>query len=144
MGDILDVIKSRKSVKKYKSDPVPKELLEKIVAAGSGSFLQTFAGFPAAGGHIGAGYGQGNVQRPANLPAEGLVSVRGVAPQMVIEVACGNRYAELLCCVGDAVGHGHGIGAAGKGADHMTAGGYPAAQGGKHLIPHASTLGRRR
>ena len=35
MGDILDVIKSRKSVKKYKSDPVPKALIEKIVEAGT-------------------------------------------------------------------------------------------------------------
>lgn len=35
MGDILDVIKSRKSVKKYKPDPVPKALIEKIVEAGT-------------------------------------------------------------------------------------------------------------
>ena len=35
MNDILEIIKSRRSVKKYKSDPVPKELLEKIVEAGT-------------------------------------------------------------------------------------------------------------
>ncbi|MBQ7879363.1 MAG: nitroreductase [Clostridia bacterium] len=35
MSDILELIKSRKSVKKYKSDPVPKELIEKIVEAGT-------------------------------------------------------------------------------------------------------------
>ncbi|MBE5751449.1 MAG: nitroreductase family protein [Clostridiales bacterium] len=35
MSDILELIKSRRSVKKYKSDPVPKELIEKIVEAGT-------------------------------------------------------------------------------------------------------------
>ncbi len=35
MQDILELIKSRRSVKKFKSDPVPKELIEKIVEAGS-------------------------------------------------------------------------------------------------------------
>ena len=40
MGDILDVIKSRKSVKKYKSDPVPKALIEKIVEAGTYASLR--------------------------------------------------------------------------------------------------------
>jgi nitroreductase len=35
MIDILELIKSRKSVKKYKSDPVPKALIEKIVEAGT-------------------------------------------------------------------------------------------------------------
>lgn len=34
MSDILELIKSRRSVKKYKSDPVPKEMIEKIVQAG--------------------------------------------------------------------------------------------------------------
>ena len=35
MQDILELIKSRRSVKKFKSDPVPKALIEKIVEAGS-------------------------------------------------------------------------------------------------------------
>ena len=35
MQDILQLIKSRRSVKKFKSDPVPKALIEKIVEAGS-------------------------------------------------------------------------------------------------------------
>ena len=35
MSDILELIKSRRSVKKYKSDPVPKALIEKIVEAGT-------------------------------------------------------------------------------------------------------------
>ncbi len=34
MSDVLEKIKSRRSVKKYKSDPVPDELLDKIVEAG--------------------------------------------------------------------------------------------------------------
>ena len=33
--ETLEVIAKRRSVKKYKSDPVPKELLEKIALAGS-------------------------------------------------------------------------------------------------------------
>ena len=35
MADILDVIKSRRSVKKFKDTPVPKELIEKIAEAGT-------------------------------------------------------------------------------------------------------------
>ena len=35
MQDILQLIKSRRSVKKFKRDPVPKALIEKIVEAGS-------------------------------------------------------------------------------------------------------------
>ena len=35
MQDILDVIVSRRSVKKYKSDSVPQELVEKVVKAGT-------------------------------------------------------------------------------------------------------------
>jgi nitroreductase len=35
MQDILDVIVSRRSAKKYKSDSVPQELVEKVVKAGS-------------------------------------------------------------------------------------------------------------
>ena len=34
MNETLELIKSRRSVKKYKSDPVPKELWEKIIEAG--------------------------------------------------------------------------------------------------------------
>lgn len=34
MNEVLQCILSRKSVKKYKSDPVPKELIDKIVEAG--------------------------------------------------------------------------------------------------------------
>ncbi len=34
MSDVLEEIKSRRSVKKYKSDPVPDELLDKIIEAG--------------------------------------------------------------------------------------------------------------
>jgi len=33
MGDILDVIKSRKSIRRYKPDPVPDELIDKILEA---------------------------------------------------------------------------------------------------------------
>lgn len=32
--DILDFIKTRRSTRKYKADPVPKELIEKVVTAG--------------------------------------------------------------------------------------------------------------
>lgn len=35
MADILEIIKSRRSVKKFKDTPVPKELIEKIVEAGT-------------------------------------------------------------------------------------------------------------
>ncbi|MBQ8323268.1 MAG: nitroreductase [Clostridia bacterium] len=35
MQDFLEVIKTRRSVKKYKSDPVPAELIGKIVEAGT-------------------------------------------------------------------------------------------------------------
>ncbi len=34
MSEMLEQIKSRRSIRKYKSDPVPKELLEKIIDAG--------------------------------------------------------------------------------------------------------------
>lgn len=34
MSDTLEAIKSRRSIRKYKSDPVPKELLDKIIEAG--------------------------------------------------------------------------------------------------------------
>ena len=34
MSDMLDVMKSRRSIKKYKSAPVADELLDKIVEAG--------------------------------------------------------------------------------------------------------------
>ena len=34
MEDILEVLKGRRSVRRYKSDPVPEELLDKIVEAG--------------------------------------------------------------------------------------------------------------
>lgn len=34
MSDTLEAIKSRRSIRKYKSDPVPKELLDKISEAG--------------------------------------------------------------------------------------------------------------
>jgi len=33
MGDILDVLVSRKSIRRYKSDPVPEELIDKILEA---------------------------------------------------------------------------------------------------------------
>ena len=32
--DAMEVMLTRKSIKKYKSDPVPKELIEKVIAAG--------------------------------------------------------------------------------------------------------------
>lgn len=35
MQDILEIIQSRRSVKKFKSDSVPKELLDKIIEAGT-------------------------------------------------------------------------------------------------------------
>lgn len=34
MNDTLEAIRSRRSIRKYKSDPVPKELLDKIIEAG--------------------------------------------------------------------------------------------------------------
>ncbi len=35
MCDLIDLIESRRSVKKYKSDPVPQELIQKVVEAGT-------------------------------------------------------------------------------------------------------------
>ncbi len=35
MSEVLDKIKSRRSVKKYKSDAVPQEILDQIIAAGT-------------------------------------------------------------------------------------------------------------
>ena len=34
MGDILDIITSRKSIRRYKPDPVPEEMLMKVLEAG--------------------------------------------------------------------------------------------------------------
>ena len=33
MGDIIDVIMSRKSIRRYKPDPVPDEMIDKILEA---------------------------------------------------------------------------------------------------------------
>lgn len=35
MSDILEVIKTRRSVRKYKSDMVPAEIIDKIIEAGT-------------------------------------------------------------------------------------------------------------
>ena len=35
MSDILDVIKTRRSVRKYKNDMVPAEIIDKIIEAGT-------------------------------------------------------------------------------------------------------------
>lgn len=34
MSEVLDKIKSRRSIRKYKPDPVPQELLDQIIEAG--------------------------------------------------------------------------------------------------------------
>ena len=35
MSELLDMIKTRRSIRKYKSDMVPKEIIDKIVEAGT-------------------------------------------------------------------------------------------------------------
>ena len=35
MSELLDTIKTRRSIRKYKSDMVPKEIIDKIVEAGT-------------------------------------------------------------------------------------------------------------
>ena len=35
MSELLDVIKTRRSIRKYKPDMVPKEIIDKIVEAGT-------------------------------------------------------------------------------------------------------------
>ena len=42
MSELLDMIKTRRSIRKYKSDMVPKEIIDKIVEAG------TYAGYLSA------------------------------------------------------------------------------------------------
>ena len=34
MQDILDVLKNRRSIRKYKPDPVPEELIDRVIEAG--------------------------------------------------------------------------------------------------------------
>ena len=35
MGETLDIIKTRRSIRKYKPDMVPKELIDKVLEAGT-------------------------------------------------------------------------------------------------------------
>lgn len=35
MSSVLEIIKTRRSVRKYKTDPVPRALIEKVIEAGT-------------------------------------------------------------------------------------------------------------
>ncbi len=120
---------------------------EKIIPHPAGRFLHALPCLPGPGGHVAPAGRQFDAPGRTQPADKGLVLVGFGAPQAVVIVGGGHLDSKLLPQGQEAVEQGHGIRAAGQGADHPAARlrqMLPAAPI-ENLIPHcASTPGPRR